>query len=330
MALGFGKKNNEEAGQADGAFPAGDESLFDSDTLAFDNNEELSLEQFAAELQASPPPSVTGGSPAPAQEGLSWDEDSLLGDLGTDPFAPASSAPPPAPVPAATSAAESSETTLFDDLAAELEGIPGLTADHVAATAAAAGAASAAGAAGAALTPPAEEPATGGRRRRRGSSPDITAPGALTKPEKGAKTPKAPREKGAGGNKKLPLMIVGGLLLVATIGGGGYVASTLGGAAESFDESQESIVATDQPDEGAAPAAEPTPAEAGEAAPAAAPLKPAELKAKLRQLWTEGAAAKHRGDKEGARRLWQEALKLDPTNKGFQESLAKLNTPPKP
>ncbi len=58
----------------------------------------------------------------------------------------------------------------------------------------------------------------------------------------------------------------------------------------------------------------------------------------LRMLWKTGADAKHRGQdaakmgkKSAARRefknarmAWEKALKMQPGNRGFQESLAKL------
>ncbi len=44
----------------------------------------------------------------------------------------------------------------------------------------------------------------------------------------------------------------------------------------------------------------------------------------LKTLWQAGARAKKRGNYALARRLWTQGLKLDPGNRGFRESLAKL------
>jgi hypothetical protein len=44
----------------------------------------------------------------------------------------------------------------------------------------------------------------------------------------------------------------------------------------------------------------------------------------LKALWKRGAAAKHRGDYAGARRYWNQGLKIQPDNVGFRESIAKL------
>lgn len=53
------------------------------------------------------------------------------------------------------------------------------------------------------------------------------------------------------------------------------------------------------------------------------PLTPA-LKAQLTALWKQGAQAKQRGDAAGARRAWQQMLKLRPGHPGIQEAIDKL------
>jgi hypothetical protein len=52
-------------------------------------------------------------------------------------------------------------------------------------------------------------------------------------------------------------------------------------------------------------------------------LSPA-LKARLKTLWQQGAAAKHRGDKAAAKRAWQKILQLRPGHPGIQEAIDKL------
>lgn len=47
-------------------------------------------------------------------------------------------------------------------------------------------------------------------------------------------------------------------------------------------------------------------------------------KARLKALWQQGAGLKRRGDFAGARRVWEQGLKLDPQNKGFSQSIGKL------
>jgi len=47
-------------------------------------------------------------------------------------------------------------------------------------------------------------------------------------------------------------------------------------------------------------------------------------RSQLRAIWKRGAAAKKRGDFAGARRFWNQGLKIQPDNIGFQESIAKL------
>jgi hypothetical protein len=44
----------------------------------------------------------------------------------------------------------------------------------------------------------------------------------------------------------------------------------------------------------------------------------------LKALWNQGAAAKHRGDYAGARRAWQQILRLRPGHPGIQEAINKL------
>ena len=53
------------------------------------------------------------------------------------------------------------------------------------------------------------------------------------------------------------------------------------------------------------------------------PLTP-EVQERLKTLWKIGAAAKKRGDFEGARMAWREALRVRPGHPGFQESIDKL------
>lgn len=53
------------------------------------------------------------------------------------------------------------------------------------------------------------------------------------------------------------------------------------------------------------------------------PLTP-DLMAQLKTLWSQGAAAKHRGDNAGARRAWQQMLQLRPGHPGIQEAIDKL------
>lgn len=66
------------------------------------------------------------------------------------------------------------------------------------------------------------------------------------------------------------------------------------------------------PPASAVPVVHPTPA-----------VSPA-LKAQLKTLWQQGAAAKHRGDKAAARRAWQKILQLSPGHPGIQEAIDKL------
>lgn len=58
-------------------------------------------------------------------------------------------------------------------------------------------------------------------------------------------------------------------------------------------------------------------------APRAVIVPPAR-KAQLKALWKKGADAKHRGDNAGARKAWQQALKLQPGHPGFQDAIDKL------
>jgi hypothetical protein len=48
------------------------------------------------------------------------------------------------------------------------------------------------------------------------------------------------------------------------------------------------------------------------------------LAAQLKALWKQGADAKHRGDNAGARRAWQQMLKLHPGHVGVQDAINKL------
>ena len=65
---------------------------------------------------------------------------------------------------------------------------------------------------------------------------------------------------------------------------------------------------------------------AGAAVPVVRPAGPvpAALMAQLKALWRDGAAAKQRGDKAGAKRAWQKMLKLRPGHPGVQEAIEKL------
>lgn len=49
-----------------------------------------------------------------------------------------------------------------------------------------------------------------------------------------------------------------------------------------------------------------------------------QLKAQLKALWEQGARAKQNGDSAGARRAWQQILKLRPGHPGIQEAIDKL------
>ena len=53
--------------------------------------------------------------------------------------------------------------------------------------------------------------------------------------------------------------------------------------------------------------------------------KGASLQAQLDDLWKAGAAAKHRGDVQGARNQWQRILELSPNHPGIQDAIDKLN-----
>ena len=327
MALGFGKKKGDDAGQQKSA-PADQGSAelegdtlafggqdFEGDTFAFDADPD-SLEQFASELEAIAPSPTAGKAPSANAVGTDWDADSLLGDL--DAFA----APAGGADPNAHQGHGQPETTLFDDLAMELEGIPGMASDHQA--------------------PPAA-PKLERRTRRKSVSPDISAPGAMVK---GTKDPKA---KG-----KLPLIpIVGGMLVLAVLGGGLYMMKA-GGSSDATDDTAIPTPARPKPRKtvepsatGVKPPVSVTPAAAVKpVTPAGVPpvnhaaspvptVKPAtsatkeppldDMTKKLRKLWEEGRDAKHNKDIAAARKYWEEGLKLAPDNIGFKESLAKLD-----
>lgn len=49
-----------------------------------------------------------------------------------------------------------------------------------------------------------------------------------------------------------------------------------------------------------------------------------QLMLQLKRLWNQGKTAKHRGDYAGAKRAWQQALKLCPGHPGFAPSIQKL------
>lgn len=59
------------------------------------------------------------------------------------------------------------------------------------------------------------------------------------------------------------------------------------------------------------------------ARPMMTPLTP-DVAAQLKALWLEGAAAKHRGDLNGAREAWSKALRLRPGHPGFAEAIRRL------
>ncbi|HEX9997895.1 MAG TPA: hypothetical protein VGB45_12175 [Abditibacterium sp.] len=124
--------------------------------------------------------------------------------------------------------------------------------------------------------------------------------------------------------KKLPMVpIVGALAVLGLVGG-----------AASY------MMSEGTPEEVVAPAAASRPNRPVAAEPAtslpkpAAPAKPGAVSpgiapassqlAQMKALWKRGAAAKQRGDFAGARRYWQQGLKIQPNNIGFQESIAKL------
>ncbi len=119
--------------------------------------------------------------------------------------------------------------------------------------------------------------------------------------------------------KKLPLAPIIGAVLALGVAG----------AAASFllsDNTEEEFAAVPP-----APPRQATPAppKANEAAPrpvpnaAPRPLSP-QMKTRLKALWKQGADAKHRGDTNAARRIWQQGLQVQPGNRGFIESIAKL------
>ena len=127
--------------------------------------------------------------------------------------------------------------------------------------------------------------------------------------------------------KKLPLVPIVGALAVLGLAGG--AATFLMGGGESEDE----IAAPALAPRAKPPASAQTetmsvtpqaaaPAKPGIVNPGIAPAS-AQL-AQMKALWKQGADAKHKGDFAGARRYWQQGLKIQPTNKGFQESIAKL------
>ncbi len=145
--------------------------------------------------------------------------------------------------------------------------------------------------------------------------------------------------------KKLPLMpILGALAFLALAGGAAsYFA---GQSAPESDETapvlpsqtitRPAVPAQDaMPDQAAAPVkvvklkpvpvvVDPLPAGAT-VSPVNPGIAPASAQlSRLRALWKRGADAKHRGDIAGARRYWNQGLKIQPDNVGFRESIAKL------
>lgn len=123
--------------------------------------------------------------------------------------------------------------------------------------------------------------------------------------------------------KKLPLAPIIGAVLALGIAG----------AAASFltrDNAEEETPAAPAPPRKAPPAPPQAPPNVNVASPQPAlpnaaprPLSP-EMKTRLKALWQQGADAKHRGDNDAARRIWQQGLQVQPGNRGFIESIAKL------
>lgn len=121
--------------------------------------------------------------------------------------------------------------------------------------------------------------------------------------------------------KKLPLVPMIGALVILGLAGG---AATffLSGPTEDA-----ALPVAPAPQETPPQAASPTavPQNVSAAPPVATARPPAsDVQAQLKALWQQGADAKHRGDLDAARRLWQQGLQMQPDNRGFIESIAKL------
>ena len=136
--------------------------------------------------------------------------------------------------------------------------------------------------------------------------------------------------------RKLPLLPILGAL--AILGLGGSAAYLMG---QGEPESEETPIAVPprretRPEPPAAPAAatqvvrvkpvpvavDPLPGTANAVRPGIAPAP--DKRTQLKALWRRGADAKHRRDYDGARRYWNQGLKIQPNNTGFKESIAKL------
>ncbi len=139
--------------------------------------------------------------------------------------------------------------------------------------------------------------------------------------------------------KKLPLVPILGALAVLGLAGAG--AKFFAGQDASEEDETAPIltkrkipnvvpVSTSAP-RAVAPAVAPktsistAPANVDTASPGIAPVSVSAAQlVQMKTLWKRGADAKHRGDYASARRLWNQGLKIQPTNTGFRESIAKL------
>lgn len=133
--------------------------------------------------------------------------------------------------------------------------------------------------------------------------------------------------------KKLPLAPIIGAVLALGVAGAAASFLTRDNAEEEFTSARSAS---------APPAPAPRQVSPRQAAPApvassntnVTPPRPApntapqqlspEMKTRLKALWKQGADAKHRGDYKAARRIWQQGLQVQPGNRGFIESIAKL------
>lgn len=315
MALGFGKKK-DEAAPADA--PAQEGADFDSDTF--------SLEAFAADLESagsSAGVKPSADTPAPSSgssngDALAWDDTALLNFDDPNAFGN---------TPTNERRGGTQEGTPFDDLARELEDIPGLAHQFPPVAPAA---------------PPVAPPVTGGveperKTRRKAVSANLSEAIAESTPLD-AETGKKKKEKKEkpitieGDKKKLPLVPIIGVAAVLLIGGGAAFMFLGGSNNSDVDESAPAMTPAAVVNEAAAPAANPAaPAAAQPPAPSVAkPPAPAagesspEVMAKLKALWKKGADAKHNKDYAGARAAWQEMLKLKPDNPAVKEAIEKL------
>jgi len=276
MALGFGKKNSEpEAKQSETEVAASAHSLYDSDTL--------SLDQFAAELEAVNPAAPTPGVPA-ANSPLSWDENSLLGDLNN--VSPVPAAPNPDSVPTldfssslpAPAQAPKAPTTvggMFDDLEMELEGLPSFSTDFPDAA------------------PAPAVPIPERKTRKKPTSPDLlsadnmmnkNAPASkaavpkFSAPKLGKSKDAGPKVSSGGGKKKVGVLLGALGLLVVAGGAGGFL---------YFHNSQAQLDSLPLPAAPPRPVAQPTamapapPSAVTPGAPAPGAVKPASTPAAM-------------------------------------------------